>query len=253
VNYFKVCDYTFEKSEWLFFFRNLLKHAGWKAIYKQFWKHIKRPWSRKRIAEFAPTGYGLEIGCGTWTIAPASRTILSDAFASHAGNHSLARVFFDASNIPYPDRTFSFVLSEHVLEHVYDPITTLKEWKRILCHKGKVFLFLPHKERMFDKDRKLTELSDLKKRLIEDSMIIKNDILDDWMEKVINPNLAEHYKKIEPRKMLSDGTIHYNVWKPKQILDLLCEVGFKVLFEEDRVPDRPDSFLVIAQKNDQLA
>ena len=243
-----ISDYQFETNDWLFYSRNIFKHAGWKASYKQFWKHIRRPWSRKKIKKFSPTGYGIELGCGTWTIAPSDRTILSDAFSSHAGNASLAKVFFDAAFIPYKDQSFSFVLSEHVLEHIYDPITTLIEWKRVLCCKGKLFLFLPHRDRMFDKDRELTELADLKKRLVEDPKKIQEEILEDWMAKVINRNLAEHYKSVEPREMLSNGTIHYNVWKPIQVVNLLNDLGFEVLLVEEKVPDRIDSFVVIAEK-----
>lgn len=241
-------QYPFESSDWLFYSRNIFKHAGWKASYKQFWKHIRRPWSRKKINNFAPTGYGLEIGCGTWTIAPTNRTILSDAFSSHAGNSSLAKVFFDAASISYCNESFSFILSEHVLEHIYDPITTLEEWNRVLQKKGKVFIFLPHKDRMFDKERKITEFTHLRKRLTENTEVIKQQILEEWMSEVINKGLADHYKNIKPQNMLEDGTIHYNVWKPPQVQELLCQTGFNVIDIQDMVPDRKDSFLVIAEK-----
>ena len=101
---------------------------------------------------------------------------------------------------------------------------------------------------MFDKDRELTELVDLKKRLVEDPKKIQEEILEDWMAKVINRNLAEHYKSVEPREMLSNGTIHYNVWKPIQVVNLLNDLGFEVLLVEEKVPDRIDSFVVIAEK-----
>ena len=70
-----------------------IRVEGW---YKQFWRHVRRPWSRSQICEFAPQGVGLEVGCGEWTIAPVRRTILSDAFEEHVGNKSLAKFFFPA-------------------------------------------------------------------------------------------------------------------------------------------------------------
>ena len=133
----KITDYNFEKNDSLFYFKNVLKNTGWKVFYKLFHRHIRRPWSRNQLQNFANSGYGLEIGCGTWTIAPSQRTIFSDAYTSHAGNKSLAQVFFDASEIPYDNESFSFVLSEHVLEHIYNPIKTINEWKRVLKENGK--------------------------------------------------------------------------------------------------------------------
>ena len=86
-------EYPFEDGEWAFYSRNIRKKYGWKGWYKQFWRHVRRPWSRSQICEFAPQGVGLEVGCGEWTIAPVRRTILSDAFEEHVGNKSLAKVF----------------------------------------------------------------------------------------------------------------------------------------------------------------
>ncbi len=244
----RIKEYNFVRNGWLFYSKNLFKHAGWKTIYKQFWKHIRRPWSRKKIKEFAPHGYGLEVGCGTWTIAPAERTILSDRFTDHAGNHSLAKVFFDASEVPYESDTFTFILSEHVLEHIYDPIKTINEWKRILKRNGKVILFLPHACRMFDNDRQRTTLKALNQRVKGNQNVIKDKILEEWLQKVIKKGLASHYSHIPPSEMLNDGTIHYNVWEPELVVSLLQSLGLKISASYDQVPDRKDSFLVIAEK-----
>ena len=51
-------------------------------------------------------------------------------------------------DIPYPDESFTFILSEHVLEHLINPIV-LPEWMRCLCPSGKIILFLPDKDRIF--------------------------------------------------------------------------------------------------------
>ena len=59
---------------------------------------------------------------------------------AHMAGIRVTKVFFDASEIPYENDTFSFILSEHVLEHVYDPIKTIKEWKKgKVKETGKIF------------------------------------------------------------------------------------------------------------------
>jgi SAM-dependent methyltransferase len=242
-------DYNFEQHDWLFYLNNVFKNTRWKVFYKIFCKHIRRPWSRLKINDFAPSGVGLEVGCGTWTIAPSDRTILSDAFSTHGVSHSLAKVYFDASEIPYEKNTFSFILSEHVLEHIYDPIKTINEWKRVLTRNGKVILFLPHAERMFDRDRARTTFDQLNQRAIGKKNEIKEKILEDWMKNVISKGLASHYSHIAPEDMLIDGTIHYNVWTTEDIVFLLQQLGFKLCAYYDIVQDRKDSFLVIAEKN----
>ena len=44
----------------------------------------------------------------------------------------------------------------------------------------------------------------------------------------MNKGLATHYRHIKPEDMLHDGTIHYNVWIPKDIEHLLKKVGFTI-------------------------
>jgi len=240
-------DYTFEDGEWTFYSRNIRRKYGWKGWYKQFWRHVRRPWSRSQICEFAPQGVGLEVGCGEWTIAPVRRTILSDAFEEHVGNESLAKVFFLADAIPYPNESFTFILSEHVLEHLIDPISVLSEWMRCLCPSGKIILFLPDKDRIFDNRRPRTQLSELIGRSDNKEQETQR-LLDEWIDQVIKSGLAPHYADLSREEMVQSGSIHYNVWKAQDIQELAEYMGFKVIKTEQCVPDRPDSFMAVLSK-----
>ena len=240
-------NYKFPKIDLFFYLSNVYKNKKLKSFYKIFHKHVRRPWSRKVLHTHQPSGYGLEVGCGCWTIAPANRTILSDGFKDHAGSNSLAKVFFDAAKIPYHDGTFSFIHSEHVLEHIYNPFPVLFEWKRVLKKGGKVFLFLPHSERTFDRNRSRTNLDGLKERLDGNEAKIKKSILEDWIVNVINKGLAKHYSSYTRQEMLEFGLIHYNVWTPSEVLELLLDTGFRIVEVHSLVPDRKDSFLIICE------
>ncbi len=61
--------------------------------------------------------------------------------------------------LPFPDDAFDFVLASHVIEHFYDPIRALEEWRRVAARY--LFLVVPHRDRTFDRDRPLTPLPEL--------------------------------------------------------------------------------------------
>lgn len=103
------------------------------------------------------------------------------------GNVLPIDVVADACDLPFEDESLGFVINSHVLEHIFDPIKAINEWMRVIKPGGYIFMIIPHKERMFDKDRPRTELSELIDRhngLIEDPNVdfhhnvwITNDIL----------------------------------------------------------------------------
>lgn len=45
-----------------------------------------------------------------------------------------------------PDDFFSYVYSSHLLEHLTDPITALRNWWRILRPGGKLIVIVPHRD-----------------------------------------------------------------------------------------------------------
>ena len=68
----------------------------------------------------------------------------------------------DAGKIPVPDASEDFVLSSHVLEHVWNPIDTLVEWYRIVRPGGFIFTIVPRRDALLsDAWRPVTPLSEL--------------------------------------------------------------------------------------------
>jgi SAM-dependent methyltransferase len=229
--------------------KDLFRREGHKAVYKQFRPHVKRTYSRSLIQNFAPTGQGLELGVGSQSIAPRSRTLLSDAFDHHGQDKtSLAQKFFSVYSIPYPNETFSFVLSEHMFEHLSNPLKALRESIRVLKGGGHIFLFLPHPQRTFDKLRPRTTLD----HLIEDEKMSRDENdethFDEWQTLVMDQDLAPHYQHIPRDQWNDEAAIHHHVWLPEDIQAIFEHLGLKVVHCENEIPDRSDTFVVIGQK-----
>ena len=235
-------------SDRLLLLKALYRKHGWKAVIKQFRFSHARPVSRNWIEQFSPEGQGLEIGVGAQTIAPVKRTLLSDAYRSHTKDASLATVFFPAHEIPFPENTFQFILSEHVLEHVPNPIQVIKEWLRVLKPEGVVYLFMPHPERTFDQNRKLTSLAHLLEDENNQVGVMEDAHYEEWLEKVISPGLASHYQAQTKEECLSTCSLHRHVWTEATLSELLKFLSFEILFQQKTVSDRTDSFVVIAKK-----
>lgn len=59
------------------------------------------------------------------------------------------------------EQKFDLVIANHVVEHIPDLISWLRNISSILNSKGYLFLAVPHKEYTFDKERNLTALSEI--------------------------------------------------------------------------------------------
>lgn len=71
-------------------------------------------------------------------------------------------VVAEGDQLPFPDKSFDFVISSHVIEHFYDPIAALLEWARVA--RKYLFIIVPHRQRTFDADQELTRVAELRER-----------------------------------------------------------------------------------------
>lgn len=68
----------------------------------------------------------------------------------------------DASRLPFKDKSYDFVISSHMLEHVFDPINVVLEWERVASKY--IYIIVPNKEKTFDKEKPLTPIFELHQR-----------------------------------------------------------------------------------------
>lgn len=131
-------------------------------------------------------------------------------------------VIASGDNLPFEDNSVDFVISSHVLEHFYDPIKAIEEWYRIVKNGGYIFAIIPHKERIFDKERPRTTLTEL---------------------------IARHENNT-PAEAIDD---HFSVWITEDVLELIKYLGYELADYQDVDDKVRNGFTVVIQviKNDQ--
>jgi SAM-dependent methyltransferase len=112
-----------------------------------------------------PPGRLLDVGCGDGTIMARLRrlgwsaegTEVDAEAAAHARTeHGLTVHLGPLETLGFPDDAFDAVVMNHVIEHVHDPVSLLKECRRILRPGGRLIVVTPNAmslgHRIFGKD-----------------------------------------------------------------------------------------------------
>ncbi len=130
-----------------------------------------------------------------------------------------------------PDASQDFVIARNFIEHCEDPIGTVKSFFRVLRPGGIVYLGIPDKRHTFDRDRPLTPLA----HLIEDHEQGPARSRRAHFEEVARYNhgasSAEDIRRIADGLIAKNYSIHYHVWSPPEMMELMIYLGGKVGFE----------------------
>lgn len=107
---------------------------------KAFMRRLNEGWFDKYAPEGKP---GIDIGCQHDPLREAFRKydlIFGDPDATFMEN--------------VEDNSYFTVYSSHILEHVDDPVTAVKNWFRILQPGGHLIILVPHRD-LYEKKREL--------------------------------------------------------------------------------------------------
>jgi len=117
--------------------------------------------------------------------------------------------------LPFPDKSFDFVISSHVIEHFFDPISALKEWARVA--REYIFIICPQRDALpSDRDKPLTDLS-------------------------------EHIARHEGRVSRLDTDEHHSRWTAKTFIEMCEHYNFEVC-DWQRVDDKVgNGFTIVIQ------
>ncbi|HEX6310686.1 MAG TPA: methyltransferase domain-containing protein, partial [Acidimicrobiia bacterium] len=152
-----------------------------------------------------------------------------------------------------PDASVDFVIANHLLEHVEDPIAALCEFERVLRPRGVVYLALPDHRTTFDRDRELTTVEHLLREHAEGTAATRRDHYLDWARNVDRAR-PEDVERHADRLMSDRYSIHFHCWNPDTFLDFFvaarrqATLDFSVAaFAPPEGPADPEFILILVK------
>jgi SAM-dependent methyltransferase len=147
----------------------------------------------------------------------------------------------EASDLSFIDSDkYDFVLSSHNLEHMANPLKTLKEWQRVIKPAGIIALVLPDKENTFDHRRLYTTFD----HLLKDYENNEDEYDDTHFNEVVSLHDISIDKGInsitELRNRIKNNFInrcvHHHVFSFEVIKQMLDFTGFATIYQQKAEP-----------------
>lgn len=135
-----------------------------------------------------------------------------------------ADILDDAQELlTFRDSTYDFVIASHVIEHMSDPIGAIAAWMRVLRSGGLLYLVVPDKRFIFDRNRPLTELDHIRG---DYNTSPHRRIARDWDHYLEYAALVDHKEgeeiKAHATKLRDTGySIHFHTFTPESFHTLL--------------------------------
>lgn len=115
--------------------------------------------------------------------------------------------------LPFPDKSYDFVISSHVIEHFYDPIAAIKEWVRVA--KKYIYIICPLR-----------------------------DALPSDVDKPLTP-LHEHIARHESNEPKLSSDEHHSRWTPYSFKEMCEHYGFRVEYIQERDDKVGNGFCIV--------
>lgn len=166
-------------------------------------------------------------------------------------------IIADGAALPFKDNTMDYILSSHVVEHFFDPIAAIEEWLRVIRPGGYVFMIIPHKNRIYDKSRPVTTVSELVDRhngvLTRENYIVRQNAnykdlgpnpIYSWSDFIkISDVVPDGYIRLD-----SDPQHHLSVWDYDNMLELCKQRNWHIEYTSDTDDKVGNGFVVILTK-----
>jgi SAM-dependent methyltransferase len=186
-------------------------------------------------------GSGIEIGAlhNPLAVPPAATVHYVDRFNAEdlkrhypeLGDQSLVPVDLigDAEDLSrFGDGSQDFVIANHLLEHLENPIRGLQEMARVLRPGGILYVALPDPRLTFDRARDLTPIdhvageyrtgTDATREVHYAEWVERAEPLVEWMIDAGVPTGPDRVREL----MGMDYSIHFHVWRPEGFLEVIA-------------------------------
>jgi SAM-dependent methyltransferase len=139
----------------------------------------------------------------------------------------------EATNLVFDDKSYDFILSSNVLEHIANPIKAFYEWKRVArCY---IILMLPKKESNFDHNRPVTLFShlvdDFKNNTSEYDLTHLDEILS-LHDLLLDPPAGDH-DNFKRRSLMNyeNRCLHHHVFDSDLVRRMCDFIDVKIIYE----------------------
>lgn len=123
--------------------------------------------------------------------------------------------------LPFRDCEWDFVVTSHVIEHLYDVLAALKEFDRVVKPGGYVYSIIPHKDRCGEEDKPRTTLEEL---------------------------VARHLDESDLKARMTRINEHHNFWITRDFVEICQYLGFKTTHVQEFDDKVGNGFCVVWRK-----
>jgi SAM-dependent methyltransferase len=153
----------------------------------------------------------------------------------------------------FDDSSLDFVIANHLLEHLEDPIAGLLEFERVLKPGGVLYLGLPDQRQTFDRNRELTTVEHLMRDHDQGPAASRRDHYEDWARNVMHAFPGDVTATADSC-MANEYSIHFHCWQPDSFLDFFVAtrektgLDFEVAAFAPPETEHDDEFIVVLVK-----
>jgi len=196
-------------------------------------------------------GEGIEIGAlyRPQRVPPAARL----RYVDHATAEELRQIYPEHDWVQAPDvvdegerlskfadESLDFVIANHMLEHVEDPVEALNHFLRVLRPGGIVFITLPDARQTFDARRERTTVEHILRDHREGPETSRRAHYEEWA-RIIDCVPEDRVAERADQLAAEGARHHFHVWELGTFLELLLALGLPADIEAapPRVGARP--------------
>jgi predicted SAM-dependent methyltransferase len=194
---------------------------------------------REDLARRYLTGSGIEIGALTFPLRKPRG--VQTRFVDYLSREDLVRAYganlaaagLDPDSIPevnvvddaqrlarFDDESVDFVVANHVLEHLEDPVGALRQLLRVIRSRGILYLTLPDARYTFDASRARTTVQHLLHDHAEGPLASRLEHYEEWAR--FNEALPDDRVADRVAQFTREGEHHhFHVWQLEDFLELL--------------------------------